>query len=382
MITQTIPARRRFTTRVKKKSSADQPSSGPNALARLERSQNRPAARDIQARTPTSNGDGKPRWLFDLPPSLRDCQSLEAVNEWGERQWRVFHRKAEKGLGRRQVPEKLRRTYLSILLRPEATSAAVLSNKELCLTAVRLLHEDLIAIVAANPDVQIGFATIICGSGETSHIRPEVELAGSQAKAKRAFLRLAPNFFAVTELSLFNSHTHPKGGSMIQRHEHALVWGENILEKAKNVSAAPSPTFKSNFTGADIINVKTVDTDVVNLLRVAAYLFKPPACCKTWNPPKDGRRGHMHSGTKGDRPFRYLRLTQLRTLMSLKDATFASGEGSGIRSAIIHSSRALAEAAARPSVRSLHPDEIARFWSDLTKIIAPAWSLPLIRTQI
>ncbi len=208
------------------------------------------------------------------------------------------------------------------------------------------------------------------------------KLPASPGHFSAAINTMSPNFFGVTELALFNSHSHPDGGQLVQRHEHALIFGAGVLAKARAVAARHMSHFEPNATGAAQIDVRKVEPAEINLARMSAYLFKAPHRAMTWCPSKDGKPGHMHQSEKGDRQLRYLRMALLRSMISLEDVTFGGGEGQRIRSQIIKLVRATCAADASLKTRLLHPDEIGSFCVELAKQLGKVdWTLPVIARQ-
>ena len=190
---------------------------------------------------------------------------------------------------------------------------------------------------------------------------------------------MAPNHFGVTELALFNSHPHPNGGQVVQVHGHAFIWGVNILSKAQKVAVTHKGKFAPNITDAPPIDVRRVRTDAVNIARVCAYLFKPPHRAMTWCPPRDGKKGHMHQSEKGDRLLRYLRMAEIRSLLTFEDICFAAREGQAIKSDLAKLLRATCDADTGGVRRPMHPDAIASFWAGVAKALGKTgWQVPVI----
>lgn len=212
---------------------------------------------------------------------LWSCTTEEMVLSLFNKWWKGFNRKARRSVKHRKIAPGIRSTLEALLDRPGATSTPLLNSQLICTEAYKFLHAQLVALAAADPEMEVGFVTFICGTGATSHNRPVIELCESQAKVQRTLRAMSENFFGITELVLFNSHTHADGGQLVQRHEHALIWGKNILARASLIAAKHASHFAPNFTNAPIINVKRVPINAVNLARMAAYLFKPPYKCLT-----------------------------------------------------------------------------------------------------
>jgi hypothetical protein len=310
------------------------------------------------------------------------CKNVEEVKDTLTKWQRGFEGKVEKAVKNRKLSPERRAMLEALLKQPGATSTPILANDLICMEGFKLLHARLVSITSADPTLEVALVTVISGDGETSHFCTEIELFKSQKRVQETLRAISPNFFGITELALFNSHTHPKGGRMIQRHEHALVIGRDVVRQAQTVACKREKKFASNFTNAPVINVKKVATDSVNLARIAAYLFKPPYKCQTWNPPKANKPGHMSGSEKGDRYIRYLRLAQIRSMITIDQFTFGGGEGQRIRSDMIKFLRALATKEAVTSGRVLHPDAVASFWVELTKELKEdRWNLPIIKTQ-
>ena len=319
----------------------------------------------------------------DIPfRGLLSCNSATEVDNLHAKWWGLFNVKARKALRAGVVAED-RTVVEALLTQPGATSRPMQTSESVCREAFHVVRDGLVAASAANPGLEMGLVTFISGDGGTSHFHTEIDLCGSRKKVLAALRAMARNFFGVTELALFNSQGHPNGGQMVQRHEHALIWGpDGTLQKAQSVAAKHAERFTPNFSGAPIIDVKLVACDPVNLARITAYLFKPPYKCMNWNPGKDGKPGRMNGSEKGDRAIRYLRLAMIRTMMPFEDACFGSGEGQRLRSAMIKFVRALATREAANGRAVLHPDAVASFWVKLMpQIKADRWNLPIIKTS-
>lgn len=90
----------------------------------------------------------------------------------------------------------------------------------------------------------------------------------------------------------------------------------------------------------------------------------------------------MHGSEKPDRYIRFLRLLQLRSMMSVDDVTFGGGQGRDIRSDMKKFLRALAVKEGTGVTRAIHPDAVPSFWVDFAKAIgASSWALPIIKTR-
>lgn len=187
--------------------------------------------------------------------------------------------------------------------------------------------------------------------------------------------------WAISACGFSKRNIASNGGQIIQRHDHALVFGEGVIEKAKLIAAKHAGRFKPSFTGAKVIDVKKVTPDPVNIARMCAYLLKPPYRCKNWCPPTGDRAAFLNNSEKGDRYIRYLRLAQIRSMMSIEDVTFGGGEGASIRSRMNKYLRELAAKDAAGGRRVLHPDAIASFWVGIGEALNAGWNLPIIRRR-
>lgn len=310
---------------------------------------------------------------------LWGCESVAAVETYIEKWNATFRRKATGALKRRKV-DAMSSTCLEYLFDGTATSSPVMINKDVLREARQQLTVEMTAWAQANPNGEIAFVTIISGRGGTSHAKPDIDLFGAQAQAQSTFRAMSRHFFAVSELAIFNSHSHPSGGQLLQEHTHALVFGEGVLAKARAIALKHMDRYLPNVTNAPQIDVRSVAPDPVNIARICAYMFKAPARAMTWCPPRDGKKGHMHHSEKGDRKIRYLRMAMIRAMLTVDDVMFAGGEGNRIRSQIVKLVRAKCSASAPPHRRVLHPDAIGAFCVDLAAKLGKAdWALPIIR---
>lgn len=312
---------------------------------------------------------------------LWGCDSVAAVDAYIEKWDASFRRKATGALNRRKI-DAMSSTNLVCLFDGTATSSSVMINENVPRDARQLLRTELSAYVEANPTCEIAFITIISGDGGTSHAKPDIGLFRAQAQAQATLRAMGRNYFAVSELAMFNSHSHPSGGQLLQEHTHALVFGEHVIARATAVAAKHMDRYTPNATNAPQIDVRKVETDPVNIARICAYMFKAPSRAMTWCPPRDGKKGHMHHSEKGDRKMRYLRMAMIRAMITVEDIMFAGGEGNRIRSQIVKLARAKCGAAAPPHRRLLHPDAIGAFCVDLAaKLKKSDWTLPIIKRQ-
>lgn len=309
------------------------------------------------------------------------CLDVPSVERWLDKGWDAFNRKALGAVSRRKLPAEMKSDLKNLLSKPGATSIPNLVSREIGKAAWNILVERLVALTEQNPEIEVGLVTFIDADGETSHLKTDIDLHRGQKKVVATLRAMAPNFFGISELALFNNYCHADGGQMTHRHEHALIVGPDVLANAKIIAAKRAKRFRRSFTDASPINVKKVSTDRVNLARVSAYLLKPPYRCKNWCPPIMDRAAFTHGSEKGDRMIRYLRLAQIRSMMTIEQATFGSGEGKTIRSDMIKYLRARAAKDAAGGQQILHPDAIASFWVDLGQALNEEWNLPIIRTR-
>lgn len=311
--------------------------------------------------------------------SLWLCCTIPEVRQWlidGSRSLRRFALKSAK----RRLPSEEYEALEELLKKPGATSEPNLIDPGILISAFKQLSESFAAESFVNGKIEFAFITIIDGRFETSDHYTELDLYGLKAAARRILSKMAVNYFGVIELALFNSHKHPSGGRLICPHGHILIWGEGAQAKANRIAELLQYSVASNSTGAKPILVKSVDPDPVNLARMAAYLLKAPHKCKTFYPGKEGKSGNMHHSRKGDRLVRYLRLVEIRSMLTFKDVTFASGEGLALRSGIAKSLSLLAQEQARKAPRRFHSAEIPSFWTKLkVSMNTTRFNLPIIK---
>lgn len=313
---------------------------------------------------------------------LKNCSSQEKIDKRRSAWNRIFSNKCKKAIDWRVFPDDKRGVANALFEGTSITSTPVMTDRAVLDQLYETVARELIAYFAANPDHECCFVTTISGDDATAYHKPVIPLFDFKQRVTSTLRAIGPNFIGGLELALFNSHTHPDGGQLIQGHGHFLCFGEGVTAKARAIAVKHGPRYASNATGAKPIVVRTVSIDALNLTRMCAYLFKPPYNCKTWNPPKEGRSGSMQHGKKGDRYLRYLRLAQLRSMMTAEEMTIGGGDGQRIRRAVIKLVRAQCEAAAPLHNRALHPDAIASFWVEVTKELGKTeWHLPVIRTR-
>jgi hypothetical protein len=300
------------------------------------------------------------------------------VSEW----FKKFNSKARRAL-RKRVSTDNRAIVEALLLQPGPTSVPMLTLERICVESAHLFRDALVGIANTNPEYEFGLVTFISGDGGTSHFRTEIDLYSPRKRVDATLRAMAPHYFCIIELALFSSQGHPNGGQMLQRHEHALIWGPpGTLARAQQVAVNHAPRYTPNFSDAPVIDIRKVAPDPVNLARMAAYFFKPPYKCMNWNPGKNGKPGFMNGSEKGDRYVRYLRLAQIRTMLPFEHTFFGSGDGQRIRSEMIKFIRPLAEREASNGRAVLHPDAIASFWVGLMpQIKANRWNLPIIKLR-
>lgn len=306
------------------------------------------------------------------------CRTLDEVKQ-EHLVWNGLTRgKCEKALDRRKIQDSAR-TIITSILDGVATNVPVLTSHKALTLSWETVQRLIVSGNKDNPDIEYALVTFIEGVGGTSSDAPFIELCHSRDRVVRVTRSMAKDFIGVTELAMFNSHGHPDGGRHIQRHEHVLIWGHGIVSKAQQVAQRRMQEFSPNITGAPQIDVRRVSADEVNLARICAYLFKSPHKCMNWNPPSDGKNGHMNQSEKGDRMIRYLRMAQIRSMMTVEDVVFAGGAGVGVRGQLFKLLRETFNADVPTPNRLLHPDAIGSFWVEANKELRrPDWKLPVI----
>lgn len=297
--------------------------------------------------------------------SLRLCKTVEEVEGWLLSSNATFQELALKSALRKNLPSDQLNDLVVLITSRGATSEPIQLDPGIQLSAFHQLHESFVAVSRVSDEIEFGLITIIDGNYETSDHHTELHLYEITESGRRKLSKMSANYFGVVELALFNSHKHPSGGRLVSPHVHAIIWGVDVLAKARDIAKTLNKTITPNSTGADPIDVKSVDRDPVNLARVAAYLLKSQDKCKTFYPGKNGRRGNTHHSRKADRPIRYQRLAEIRSMLTFKDVTFASGEGQSLRSGIAKTLSLLAQEQARKAPRRFHPAEIPSFWGTL-----------------
>ena len=312
--------------------------------------------------------------------SLYACHTLKAINKLAKGWERKFRKKVLAAIKHRIIPQDMREKIEALLVGIGATSVPVLTNRKARRIAHQSLHKQLCGLAKNDPDFEVAIVTFISGDGATSHARPVIELCHSQAQMKATLRAMAPDFFGINEMALFNSHAHPEGGQILQVHGHALIFGKNVHHNAQRVAVKHMSKFTENMTGAPQIDVRTVKTDKVNLARVCAYLFKAPYRCMTWCPPKHGKKGHKHGSEKGDRKLRYFRMAQIQSMLTIEDICFAGGpNGKRIKSDLFKLLKTTCQADCAGTDRIFHPDAIGAFTVEVAKALGKNdWTLPVI----
>ncbi len=312
--------------------------------------------------------------------SLRLCKTVEEVEGWLLAGNVTFQELALKSALRKKLSTDLMDGLDALATSKGTTSDPILLDPGIQLSAFRQLHESLVAVSHVSEEIEFALITIIEGQFETSDHHTKLQLFDLQTSARRMLSKMAPNYFGIVELALFNSPKHPSGGRLVSPHVHAIIWGVDVLAKARAEAKKLNKTITPNATGADPVDVKRVDPDPVNLARMAAYLVKSQDKCKTFYPGKDGKLGNIHHSRKPDRPIRYLRLAEYRSMLTFKDVTFASGEGKPIRSGMGKTLTVLAQEQARIAGLRFHPAEIPSFWCQLkVSMKTTRFNLPIIK---
>ena len=297
--------------------------------------------------------------------SLPLCKTVEEVEAWLLNGNATFQELALKSASRKKLPSDQLGDLVTLVTSQGATSEPILLDPGIQLSAFHQLHESFVAVSHVSDQIEFALITIIEGQFETSHQDTLLDLYGIKESGRRKLSKMSANYFAVVEPALFNSPKHPSGGRLVSPHVHAIIWGVDVVAKARAEAKKLNKTITPNATGADPVDVKRVDPDPVNLARMAAYLVKSQDKCKTFYPGKDGKAGNIHHSRKPDRPIRYQRLAEIRSMLTFRDVTFASGEGNAVRSGIAKSLSILAQEQARKAGACFHPAEIPSFWCKL-----------------
>ena len=312
--------------------------------------------------------------------SLWSCDTVNKVEAWLLTGNSTFQELALKSAARKKLPPDLWGALEALVTAKGATSEPILLDPGIQLSAFHQLHESFEAVSRVRDDIEFALVTIIDGQFETSNHHTLLDIYNMKGSSRRILSRMSSNYFAHVDLALFNSHKHPRGGRLISPHVHAIIWGNDVVSKAFAIAKTLQVTIKPNATGATPIDVKSVGKDSVNLARMAAYLLKSPEKCKTFYPGKDGVAGNMHHSRKSDRLIRYLRLAEIRSMLTFKDMTFASGEGLAVRSGIAKTLTQFSQEQARKADRRFHPAEIPSFWNELKLTMGTTrFNLPIIK---
>lgn len=310
--------------------------------------------------------------------SLHACSTVEEVGgehtKWGRR----FNDKVLKAIKKRKISDDSR-LKIEALLDGTATSSPILTNNKVLEEAWQHVHRQLVAMTKDDPEIEFAMVTFISGDGGTSANAPVIELYHSREAVLRVLRSMALNFIGMSELAMFKSHRHPDGGRYLQRHEHVLIYGKGVVAKAEQVAQRRMSDFPPNITDAPQIDVRRVKGTEVNLARVCAYLFKSPHKSMNWCPPRNGKPGHMNQTEKGERPFTYLRMAQIRSMLTIEDVLFAGGACKQVKKDLVTLVEGLCRSHGPAQSRLLHPDAIASFWAEVNKELRrPQWRVPVI----
>jgi len=310
--------------------------------------------------------------------SLWRCHSVDEVIAEHTKWDANFRKKCMKAIERRRLPDDLRCKIVAIL-DGAATDAPLLTSHKVLALAWQAVFRALYALAKDDPDMEFALVTFITRDGGTSSDAPVVKLQTSDDRVLRICRSMGKNFIGITELAMFNSLGHPDGGRHIQGHEHVLFWGHGAVAKAQGVAQRRMTDLPPNVTNAPQIDVRSVPATEINLARICAYLFKSPHKSMNWNPPRDGKPGHMNQSEKGDRMIRYLRMAMIRSIMTIEDVMFAGGAGIKIRKSVIDLLRQTCHSDVPVQNRLLHPDSIPAFWTEVIRELRRIkWRLPVI----
>ena len=313
--------------------------------------------------------------------SLPLCKTEEEVEGWLHHNITTFQELALKSALKKKLRSDLFDGLDALVTSQGVTSEPILLDPGIQLAASHQLRDSFVAVSGvSSSEVEVASVTIIDGQFETSDHDTQLDLHGIKESSRRILSKMSPNYFAVVEIALFNSPKHPTGGRLVSLHVHALIWDIDVVAKAQTIANTVNKTITPNATGAKPVVIKWVDRDPVNLARATAYLVKSPNKCKTFYPGKNGKPGNTHHSRKPDRPIRYLRLAEIRSMLTFKDVTFASGDGLPLRSGIAKSLSLLAQEQARKAPRRFHPSEIPSFWCKLKVSMGTTrFNLPIIK---
>lgn len=310
--------------------------------------------------------------------SLLRCETVEDVAHWHTNGGDNFTTKCAEAYKRRKLPPDMRLT-IDALIEGSATTSPNLLNLKVLKLSWEHCYRLLWAFAEANPDIEFVLVTIIDGRGGTSSYAPFIELCEATRKAQVLARAISPNFLGVNELAMFKSQTHADGGRHMQTHQHILAFGEKVVSRAKAVAKKRMLTFEANITSAPQIDVRRVEASKVNLARVCAYLFKQPHKSMNWVPARDGKPGFMNQSKKGERFINYLRLAQIRSMMTIEDVLFAGGACKAIKSDLVKLLRQSCLSEVPIIGRRLHPDAVPSFWNEVNKAMGrPEFRLPVV----
>lgn len=310
--------------------------------------------------------------------SLFRCTTVDEVQALHDKWGVSFEAKCRTAYKRRNLPVEMRST-IDALLEGRATTSPNLLNLKVLKRSWEHCYRLLWAFAEGNPDLQFALVTIIDGNGATSSYAPFIELANATRKAQGLARAISPDFFGVNEMALFKSQTHPDGGRHMQTHQHILCLGKNVVARAKEVAKKRMFTFEPNVTSAPQIDIRPVEASKVNLARVCAYLFKQPHKSMNWVPARDGKPGFMNQSEKGERAINYLRVAQIRSMMTVDDILFAGGACKVVKSDLIKLLRQYCLSEVPIIGRELHPDAVPSFWNEVNKTLnRPELRLPII----
>ena len=321
-----------------------------------------------------------PKAVYSDGQGLPDCETVEDVRDWLGCGYDKFHEKVVTGSQQFRLSEETRDKSLALLLDPAATNIFTLNDRDLMLRAFDIILPEFIGYVQADPHNEVVSVAFICGSGGSSLDRPDIPLAASQAQVRKILSKMGRHWFAMTECAFFNSRRHATGGRHLQEHTHSLLWGPGTHAKADEIAKRWESSLTPNVTEADRIRVvKAWDNTDVNLARLMAYLLKAPSVAMNYVPPRDGKPGFMNHSEKSDRTINYFRLAMLQSMLTFKDASFASIQGLAMQKS---ASKATDEIALTVGGRcpAFHQDEIHAFWTDVLR--EGQWEkarLPIVR---
>lgn len=314
--------------------------------------------------------------------TLPTCENVAAAAGWLERTHEGFCRKALKAVERRKISDTSRSVLNALLTDRGAASETILTNPRIRSDAFPAVTKALNDVAIANPDWEFKLVTLISGNGAFSSFKPVINLYAAQKNAKATLKAMAPNYFAITEFTLFNNVQHPDGGQHIQEHTHAIIFGPD-LSKAEKLALRHRAKFPPNVTDARWIDIKSVKASETNLARVVAYLLKAPSKAKNFRPPSEGKRPFLNTSEKSDRFMRFLRMAQLRSTLTFEDVAFAGGtDGRQVLRTVRDILRAVARSDAPASSRVISAEAIPALWVELAKELEKnEWALPVIKRR-